>query len=498
MDDQNQHPVEALPPRTADGWRGVVGASIDERTLAALAVAACEETVAAAGGRKRLLLCCDNRPSSPAFLRAVQAAASSLALETIGVAPNLPTPFASAAVSVGRFDLAILVTASHNPWSWNGLKLKVPPGRPPASAVEAAVHERAKAILKTGSPHLAASRHHADAPADAFDKALSQSIMENRIDAIGRQFGHCIKQGLTVAVDGLGGVAGGPMQTLCARFGWTPLPVGDDRQIDLHTIGPDPSVPERRIRAMDTVRRRKASFGVVLDGDGDRIYVIDDLGRLVHPHELAAYIIWHATGDLAANVRGRLFATVATGALLKKLARALDRPMTYTPIGFKNIADHLLSEDHAVAAGGVGDMALGDFSCDRDPFLVIAAFGAVFSQSSEPLSIQMDRLRRHFGTDRLNWIEHHVRKPLAPSDYDAFLAGAARRLGMDPTSAAADRTDGLRLEYPDGQWLLVRASTTEGGTRVYGEVYDDSDCRRKILEAFPGDWRGQRNPCAPG
>jgi phosphomannomutase len=442
---------------SADGWRGVIGDGFSPEATAALArcVAEC---VSATQPVTTTLVTYDGRglgePAAHAVAHAVQ--------NTIGgqvrLVPYLPTPTATAAVRLGHADLALLVTASHNPPSWNGLKVKVRPGCPPPGEVERAIADRYEA-------HDARP----DQPV-AFEPGGWQRdlIAEHIGDVLGKLAVPPAKR-LRVVVDGLGGVACGPVARLCAALSWDACPLGRDLDPEFNGLVPDPSIPASRARAAEAVVAQSADLGLVLDGDGDRLYVIDHLGRTVHPHELLALLFEHRHWKRYGSPERGVAVTSSTGMAVRLAADWIGAPVRELGVGFKHLSPVLAAGQADVAGGSVGDLAFAEYGIDRDPFAAVALLADMLAADGT-LAERLDDLRARVGP--LTWFESRV-----PGSVDGAVllqAGMAAlsRSGLRENLTEIGGTDGIKFWLDRGQWLLLRPSSTEGGLRIYGELLE--------------------------
>jgi phosphomannomutase len=477
---------------SADGWRGLIGADFTPDSAAALArcvVAAVRSHAGAAHPVSNALVVHDGRRLGAAAAGAVVRAVRTVLDGPVWLVPHLPTPTATAAVRLEHADLALLITASHNPPSWNGLKVKVRPGCPPPSTVERAVAERYAAWRggRTDEPAATATGDVAGAGtgmatgAGPWQRDLVADHIEAVLAAPARPPGHPGPpgppgKGLRVVVDGLGGVAAGPMARLCEALGWTVHRVGDDLDPDFNGLVPDPTLPSSRTRAVQAVVERGADLGLVLDGDGDRIFAIDHRGWVVHPHELLALLIEHRhRASLGDPLRG-VAVTTSTGMAVRRVAEWIGAPVREFGVGFKHLAPALLAEKADAAGGSVGDLAFAEFGCDRDPFVAVALLAGLLADGGT-LAERADDLRARVGP--LTWFEMRVPDPL-PGSVPGWAAGPAllRRAGLAALSRVGlwgdltriEEIDGVKFWLDHGQWLLLRPSSTEGGVRIYGEL----------------------------
>jgi phosphomannomutase len=441
---------------SADGWRGIIGEGFTPASVRTLV----ERIVEAACGPTplRVLVTHDGRRGGAQAARAACAAATARGAR-VRLVPHLPTPTATAAIRLGHADLALLITASHNPANWNGVKVKVAPGCPPHRDLEETVTRSLRSPLRPPAPR----------PAVEPVTEPAGPLVDAHLDEVLSRLPHRPPARLSVVVDGLGGVAGAPLGRLCARLGWRVNLVDAAPDPDFGGLVPDPSRPASRQRAAERVLTESADLGIVLDGDGDRVYVLDHQGRSLEPHELFALLLehryrhsWHVPGAAVA-------VTAATGTAARWVAAQHGVTVHETGIGFKHLSPLLAAGRVDAAAGGVGDLGFAEFGLDRDPYAACVLLADLLAESGRSLAALTDDLRSRAG--RLTWFEHRVDRPDG-SDLTATGRRVLTGLGLAGDVTGVTTVDGVKFLLSKGQWLLLRASTTEGGIRIYGEAAD--------------------------
>jgi phosphomannomutase len=446
---------------SADGWRGIIGEGFTPEATGALA-GCVVRALTPAGEPPTVLVTYDGRRGGPPAADAVRRAAQAAGAGQVRVVPHLPTPTATAAVRLGFADLALLVTASHNPAQFNGVKVKVRPGCPLPRDVERLVDTMYE-TESTGfvSEVVGASK----STAELADQLTDQLIDEHIADVLSRLPFRPSRRLLAV-VDGLGGVAGEATARLCRGLNWDVTVVAGTPDPDFAGLVPDPSLPASRVRVAEHVRTAGADLGVVLDGDGDRIYVVDHRGRSLQSHELFALLVEHRHRRSYDLPEAGIAVTAATGTAARWMARALGRPVTELGVGFKHLSPMLSSGQVDAAGGGVGDMCFAEFGVDRDPFAVLVLLADLLDPPGRTLADLLDGLDERVGG--LRYLESRVD---GAADDDTLLVlghQVLTGLGLGPVGEVTTM-DGVKFWLGAGQWLLLRTSSTEGGVRIYGE-----------------------------
>ncbi len=460
---------------SADGWRGEIGAGFTP-AAAGLLAAAVLDVLAPRVPLRRVLISYDGRRGGPDVAAAVHAAVARRRPEITALCyAGLPTPIASAAVSAGSADLAFLVTASHNPTGWNGLKVKFGVAGSIPAAVESEIEDRYLELVESApspaGPPPAEPRSAGSPTAELAEPAGSPSPAEPVIEAhLARVLGDV---GLApgrpwrVVVDGLHGIAGPAMLRLAELLGWTATGIGCEPRQDFGGLVPDPSLPASRRRIAAAVPELAADFGIVLDGDGDRVFVVGPDGGVLGAGELYALLLEQLYRSRPELPTRDIAVTSTTASLPGRLAAEHGGEVLVTGVGFKHMAELLAGGRICAAGGNVGDLAFAPFGADRDPSVVIALLARLLADTQQSLAEAVGGLRERYG--RRHYLETSVGCPAGVLDLPAVASGLLAATGLDLPPLSRQRVDGVRLALPDRQWLSVRRSSTENLVRAYAE-----------------------------
>lgn len=456
---------------SADGWRGIIGQSFTPESVGKLADGVMRVISQQSDAPTSVLICYDGRMGGAVAAASVAEAVAAYC-HRVRIVRHMATPTAVSAVRRGQADVALLITASHNPPHWNGLKVKVRPGCPLAPDLEALVEEEIG-----GPPGNAALSGPGHVEAATTWTAEHVEEMTARV-ATARA------KSLQVVIDGLSGVGGTPVAKLCAALGWHVRTVGCTPAPDFGGSLPDPSLAASRRRAMAAVTETGADLGLILDGDGDRIYVVDDRGRDLRPDELLALLIDHrrAIAHDERRTRKGIAITVSTGSAVRMVAQRWGDPVYELPVGFKHLAPLLLAGQVDSAGGAVGDLTFAEFGVDRDPLAAVVVLADLLTARAVPLAVLLDDLRAEVGP--LRWFESRLADIPAEAFSRDLTDAAVKDAGL--TSAVIDVTevDGMKYRFDAGQWLLFRRSSTEGGVRIYGELTKSGPAPERVAAAL--------------
>jgi phosphomannomutase len=462
-------PLEASPiVFGTDGWRGILGVDITvERLLPVAAAAARELEHAAPDGlnSREVVIGYDRRFLAPELAEAIAAAVRGAELVPVLADSAIPTPAASWAV-VERGALgALVITASHNPPEWLGLKIKGPFG----GSVEGSFTRRVEQRLAAGG--ITVPIPGATLRFDAMGTYLAG--LRAKVDTAALSAG-LERLGLQVIVDPMHGSAAGGLSRLL------PEAAAADhlREIRSHRdplFGgnpPEPLAPYlgeliAEVRA-STLAGRPA-VGIVFDGDGDRIAAVDEHGRFCSTQLLMPLFIDHLAR--ARQLPGTVIKTVSGSDLMQQVAEDLGRPVLEKAVGFKYIAAEMLSGTVLVGGEESGGVGFGMHLPERDALFAALLLIEALVEGGLPLGARIDALQQRCGGaaayDRLD-----LRLPdmATRSRLEAFLADTPPAEVAGAAVQEVITTDGVKLRLGPSHWLMLRFSGTEPLLRLYCEA----------------------------
>lgn len=446
-----------------DGWRGVIAADFTFERLYRAAGAAAKILASTYGdnGSRRILVGYDRRFLSEEFASITAQAIQAVGLEAQLATDYATTPALSWAVHEQAALGALVITASHNPGQYSGLKIKGAFG----GSVPGSVTAEVEALLDQGfTPDLPA----ATGAIAGFDPWQSyRQMLRQKVDLAAIQT--AIASGrLSVFVDVMHGAAAGALAQILEA------PVTElrsDRDPLFGGGAPEPlaaNVTGLCQRLGDGVNTPLA-IGFVFDGDGDRIAAVDRSGEFLSSQVLIPVLIEH----LAARrgYPGELVKTVSGSDLMPKVAALFDIPVTELPVGYKYIADRMQSQTVLLGGEESGGIGYGSHIPERDGLLSALYVLEAIVQSDRNLGeLYADlQARTQFQSayDRIDL-------PLADmSARDRVLHALQTQApqaiaGLEVVSCQT--IDGFKFRLSDDRWLMVRFSGTEPLLRLYCEA----------------------------
>jgi phosphoglucomutase len=437
------------------GWRGVIA---DDFNFSGVrrATAAIAGHVRAQKKTPTLIVGHDTRFFAEEFALTAASVLKEHGCRVLLCGEATPTPAVAHAIIRGKLDGGINITASHNPAEYNGLKFSGPDGGPALPDVTKDIEKRAAAIEDDPiSLHEIVDDFERVDPREPYFAQLSKLV---RFDVLKKAKG-------TFVCDAVHGCGAGWLDRILAVYGVTAIPIRVNRDVLFEGSGPDPS-EENLAPLKKAVLEKKALAGLATDGDADRFGILDRDGSFISPNHILGLLF-----DYLLETRGNKLGasrSVATSHFLDAVARHHGVPLYETPVGFKYVGP-LLRENKIVIGGEESaGLTIRGHVPEKDGILACLLVAEMIAARRASLAEQLRDLFRRVGGEfwpiRVNLhLGEDVQARLPERLRQEFKEFAGRRV------ARTDRTDGLKLYFDDGSWVLMRPSGTEPVVRVYAE-----------------------------
>ena len=441
-----------------DGWRGIIGDTFTfenvRRVAAAIARYVCQEGHPERG----LVVGYDARFLSP---EAAQVAARHVAAEGIPVFladRATPTPAVSYAVVARKAAGALMVTASHNPYIWNGIKLKAPYG----GSASPEIMKRVETYVPVEDPGKAPTSASISAEIETADMVtpyldrVSTLVSLDRIRQSGRKF----------VIDPMYGAARGCLARLFDEAGISFSEIHGEHNPLFPGINPEPIDPHMADLSKAVVAIG-ADAGFATDGDADRIGAVDAQGNTVDSHKIFSILLRHLVAER--GQRGEVVKTVSTTHMIDKIAAKYGLPLHVTPIGFKYVCDLMLARDILIGGEESGGIAARGHLPERDGVLNSLYLADIIAQRGKDLGELVQELQEEFGPHCYRRVDLEVDKADAQRVVEQARQGRLNAVADFKVLSIDDR-DGVKMVLGDSMWVLVRASGTENVLRLYAEA----------------------------
>lgn len=391
------------------------------------------------GHRARVIVGKDTRLSGYLLEQALTAGFIAVGCEVILVGP-LPTPAIAMLTRSLRADLGVMISASHNPYQDNGIKLFGPDAFKLSDAVEGEI----EALMDAPPAQLRVS-------AEELGRAQRLENARGRyIESVKSTFPRGLSlSGMKVVIDCANGAAYQVAPTVLWELGADVIAVAN--KPDGTNINRDcgSTCPELMRR---TVVEQGADIGIALDGDADRVLISDEAGRLIDGDQIMALIAngWHRAGRLAG---GGIVATVMSNMGLERFLAARGLTLPRTKVGDRYVAEHMRAEGFNVGGEQSGHMILSDYATTGDGLIAGLQVLAEVVQSGKPVSEATNLFVPM--PQRLRNVRYAERLPLADARVEAAIEEQQRQLNGHGR-------------------LVIRRSGTEPLIRVMAEAEDEA------------------------
>ena len=452
-----------------DGWRGVIAEDFTFANLRKVAYAIARYIVRAEQPSRGVLVGYDTRYASE---RAAGVAAETVAMTGVPVwLSDAPCPSPALSLLVRQRGAAggIMITASHNPYRWNGVKFKASYGSSPLPSIVAQIETELEVVLGNGIPALPPR---GDLVHSLGVRAPYLETIEKLVD-----WGRLRDAGYRFVVDPMHGAARGLLRELLTRHGIACDEIRGTRDPLFGGSNPEPIEPH-----VEPLRRAVVAgqydAGFCADGDGDRAGAMHRDGTFVTPHQILSLLLWHLAGTR--GLAGDVAKTFSVTKMVDKIARKLGRKVLETPIGFKYICEVMLERDILLGGEESGGIGTKLHLPERDATLTALLLAELMAWHRKSLGELVAQLHAEFG-------EHHygrVDLELPPGQKEraiGYFADAKLSRVLDWPVTGREDLDGIKVYLGDVGWVMVRASGTEPMLRIYSETKRPETTRR-ILE----------------
>lgn len=451
------------------GWRGVIA---DNFTFAGVrrATAAIAAHVHSHKKSPTLVVGYDTRFLSEEFALTAASVLERNGCKALVCRAATPTPAVAHAIIHRKLDGGVNFTASHNPFQYNGLKYSGADGGPAMPEVTKDIEIRAAALKDDPtSLHEVEDTFERIDPRDPYFEQLERLV---RFDVLKKAKGAFV-------CDAIHGCGAGWLDRILANHGIATTELRAGRDVLFDGTGPDSS-EENLAPLKKIVHEKKALAGLATDGDADRFGILDRDGSFISPNHILGLLF-----DYLLETRGfKLGASrsVATTHLMDGVARLHHVQVYETPVGFKYVGP--LLRDNKIAIGGEesAGLTIRGHVPEKDGILACLLVAEMIAARQASIADQLRDLFRRVGGEfwpiRVNLhLSGDTQARLPKRLRGEFKKFAGRSV------ARVDRTDGLKLVFTDGAWVLMRPSGTEPVVRVYSESFTPAESEKIMEEA---------------
>jgi len=448
-----------------DGWRGVISDNFtfDNVKIVAQAISDWINFNESKNVKRKKIVAVgyDTRFLSKEYAQTVSCV---LAANGIGVMlsnRHIPTPVLSFAVKKQKFMAGVMITASHNPFRFNGIKIKTHTGAAASAEVTKLVEKylfKRKVRLLDFEKTVKSSKINITDFSHRYIQFIKSYVNLNKIS----------NAKFKVLVDVMYGSGNGFISKILESTKISPVLIHNEINPSFGGRRPEP-IAENLEATIHKVKKEKFDLCLVLDGDADRIAAIDNTGNFISPQKILGLFILHLIRNK--KLSGGVIKTIVGTTLIDKISQKLNLRLYETPVGFKHISDLMVKEDILVGGEEAGGMGFRDYVPERDGILAGLLLLEMMVYEKSPLKKIIEKMESRFGR------YHYLKDSIFLKDNKKKIEILKKIESLKSTKSLLGKRiievkdyDGVKLICEDESWLMLRASGTEPLIRIYSEA----------------------------
>ncbi|MBE5757505.1 MAG: phosphoglucomutase/phosphomannomutase family protein [Clostridiales bacterium] len=385
----------------------------------------------------------------------------------------VPTPAVMYTVMNEGLDYGVTITASHNPYYYNGLKITKTGGRDASveftTSIEKIVNKNLKIktmpYQKAKDLGLIEDFDNIKSYMRAISKFVSKDIKNNK---------------LKVLFNAMHGVTGECLHILAKNYNIKKYTVLNE-DIDPYFEHKLPSPSESTLEEFKKqVVRGRYSVGLACDGDGDRLGVVDELGNFHTCNTLLGVIYYYLVKYR--EFKGDVVKTYATSILVEKLAKTFGFECHNVPVGFKFVSAKMAETDALLGGEGSGGLTMRNFTPSKDSLFAISLILDAMALINKPLSEIVQEVK-----NSCEYTSTYIENQINFLNRNRIIKALNKKTpAFSYKCKKTTSKDGCRYEFEDGSWVMIRFSGTENLIRYYIEFATEIECERNIkaIEKF--------------
>lgn len=458
-----------------DGWRAVISDSFTFGNLRMVSQAIADAIASdhwdaspwdksPDADPKKIIVGYDTRFLSDRFAGEVARVLAANGFTVLLAQSDSPTPAISYAVKNNHAIAGVMITASHNAPRYNGVKLKGAFGGSALSEqcrrVEVYINDNEE---QARGPNLM-----------DFNKAREAGLIQ-KFNPLPAYFDHLRKLINTdiiadnpqrFVVDAMYGSGRGVIKSFLQGTGCEIVEIRGEMNPGFGGVHPEP-IAKYLGPLASAVSSGFGNFGVVTDGDADRIGAMDERGNFVDPHKIMALSLKYLVEQR--GMSGAVVRTVSTTRMIDRLAKRYGLKLYETPVGFNYIADYMMKEDVLIGGEESGGISFKGHIPEGDGAMMGLLLVEMVAESKKSLTEMVADLLADVGPAFYERVDLRLSRPVAKAEMTEFLTQKAPAEIGGQQMQEITQSDGVKYIMADDSWLLIRPSGTEPVLRVYAE-----------------------------
>ncbi|WP_087022239.1 phosphoglucomutase/phosphomannomutase family protein [Thaumasiovibrio subtropicus] len=446
------------------GWRAFIGDEFTKANVQLVAQALSNIMIDEGVTKNGFVIGFDRRFLSDKASRWFAEVLAANGVDVSYIGKYVPTPIVMFQAKEMNADYSACITASHNPADYNGIKVFIKGGRDADEIITAKIEQQIA--------NLSAD----DVKTIDFEEAIEQKLIEQinpmndfvdsivdfiDIDAIK-------KANLRVLIDPMFGVAKNALQTVLISGRCDVDVINDSENPAFGGMMPSPSAATL-YRLKHLVATQGYDIGIGTDGDADRLGIIDETGRFIHPNEVLILLYYYLLKYK--GWKGSVVRNIATSHILDKIAADHGEKSFEVPVGFKHISSQMEADDSLIGGESSGGLTIRGHIKGKDGVFASSLLVEMISVTGKKLSEMLDEIYGRYGFAYTAEGDCTFKASKKPEIHNRiYVEKALPDFGYDIEKVSY--ADGLKVYFKNGGWALARFSGTEPLLRLFSEMED--------------------------
>jgi alpha-D-glucose phosphate-specific phosphoglucomutase len=454
-----------------DGWRAVISEDFTFENVKIVAQAIADYVKSQKSKLKKkyaLVVGYDTRFLSEKYAELISCVLAANGIKTVLCDRPTPTPSVSFKIRHGNFSGGVMVTASHNPGRYNGIKYKDYFGGSAGKGVTDIIEAR---LYKSKVKFM-------DKKAAFKEMIKIEDIIPLHLKNVKKyaRLRLLKKAGFNILIDSMNGTGARHIEEVLKKTNNKVITINNNRDPYFGGRAPEPN--ERLLEGTaDFVKKGHFDVGLVTDGDADRLGVILPNGKVLSGHKVMTLLLLYLFEDR--GLKGGVVQTICGTGLIDKICKAYGLKIYETSVGFKYIAEIINKQDILLGGEETGGVALKGWLPERDGILSAILILEMLAKRKKNLVKILEGIdktygvyiyKRHdirFSRDK----KKRLRSRLKSKPFGKILGKPVVRVKS---------FDGFKFVRSDGSWLMLRASGTEPKLRIYSEAHSRKEAVRLV------------------
>lgn len=443
------------------GWRGIIGKDLTEDNVALAAQGICNYLKKRGGRNKKIIVGYDTRRKSAKFAAIASNVLKNNKFNVLLTDRDTPTPVIAFHIIKDKCAAAINITASHNPYDYNGIKYSSAYGGPASAEVTLQIEKEISKLQKAGKPikyNANTSKIKKFNPEPSYLKHISKKI----------DFDLIKKSKIKIVIDCMHGTSRGYLDYILKKHDIKTVVINNTIDTSFEGHGPNPS-KEMLQKLKRVIKKNKADLGLATDGDADRFGILDREGNYIAANKVLALVFEHLLKTR--KHKGGVVRSITTTRLLDSIAKHFGRKTYEVPVGFKYIGSTLISKKAILGGEESGGLTIYDHIPDKDGILACLLIAELVAMRKKTLKQILNEIGNKYG----RFYAKRADLKLKPKTMQALLDSLKKKplkhlSGLKVSKYLVLPKNNFKIEFIDGSWIIIRPSGTEPILRCYLET----------------------------